>query len=52
MAKKNYKWKYDNKLYETKREALKEVGTKEHWSSPAKYFWAKRSIHKVYFNVQ
>lgn len=46
---KNYKWRYDTKLYRTKKEALKKIGKKEHWANVQEYFRAKRSITKEYF---
>lgn len=46
----NYKWRYDTKLYRTKKEALKQVGNKDNWSSFKAYIEAKKSIIKEYFN--
>ena len=45
---KNYKWRYDTKLYKTKREALEAVGKKHHWQTPSAYYQAKRSITKEF----
>lgn len=45
---KNYKWRYDTKLFNTKKEALKAVGNKEHWADVQRYYEAKRSIIKEY----
>lgn len=47
---KNYKWRYDTKLYNTKREALEAVGEKHHWQTPSAYYQAKRSITKEFIS--
>ena len=46
---KNYKWRYDTKLFKTKKEALEKIGKKNNWSDVQKYYYAKRSIAKEYF---
>lgn len=46
---KNYAWRYDTKLFKTKKEALKAIGTKENYSDVQKYYRTKKSIVKEYF---
>ena len=46
---KNYKWRYDTQLFNTKKEALAKVGKKEHWSNFKDYINAKNSIIKEYY---
>lgn len=45
---KNYAWRYDTRLFKTKKEALAAIGNKEQWSDVQKYFKAKKSITKEY----
>lgn len=47
---KNFKWRYDTRLYKTKKEALTKVGKKDNWSSFQAYIQAKNSITKEHIN--
>ena len=46
---KKHDWRYDTRIFKTKKEALKAVGSKDQWSDVQKYFRAKRSITKEYY---
>ena len=46
---KNFYWRYDTKIYKTKKEALKKIGSKKDFENVQDYFKAKRSITKEYY---
>ena len=45
---KNFYWRYDTRIFKTKKEALRAVGTKEQWTDFKSYMHAKKSIVKEY----
>lgn len=45
---KKFYWRYDTRIFKTKKEALAAVGTKEQYSTPQKFYNAKNSIHREF----